>query len=158
MWASADAIPMSLWQYARFLIIGAFVGIVTVGCRELIGYLLVADTRRNFSISVAMAYAVGITLSFFLNHRFTFGGDERSRNWRVFVLFVVIAIAGLFSTWILSLTLRYGTHLDAHIGRAAKPVAFATATLLSSLLTYPLNARFVFAGRRSSAATSSCAT
>jgi putative flippase GtrA len=148
---------MSLGQYARFLIIGAFVGIVTVGCRELVGHLLVADTRRNYSVSVGVAYAVGITLSFFLNHRFTFGGDERSRNWRVFFHFVAIAIVGLVSTWILSLALRYGTHLDAHIGSAAKPVAFATATLLSSLLTYPLNARLVFAGPRRRAALPGCA-
>ncbi len=149
---------MSLGQYARFVIIGAFVGIVTVGCRELIGHLLVADTPRNFSISVGLAYAIGITLSFFLNHRFTFGGDDSSRNWRIFFQFVAIAILGLVSTWILALALRYGTHLDARIGSAAKPVAFATAALLSSLLTYPLNARFVFGCRRSCVAASGCAT
>lgn len=145
---------MSLGQYARFVIIGAFVGIVSVGCRELIGHLLAADTRRNFSISVLLAYAVGITLSFFLNHRFTFGGDGSSRNWRVFLQFAAIAIAGLLSTWVLALALRYGTRLDARIGSAAKPVAFATAAFLSSLLTYPLNARFVFGGRRSRLAAS----
>lgn len=143
---------MSLGQYARFLVIGAFVGIVTVGCRELIGHLLAADTRRNFSISVSLAYAIGIALSFLLNHRFTFGGDDRSRNWRVFSRFVAIAIVGLVSTWVLALALRYGTHLDARIGSPAKLVAFATATFLSTLLTYPLNARFVFGGRRSWAA------
>jgi putative flippase GtrA len=149
---------MSFGQYARFLVIGAFVGIVTVTCRELIGHLLAADTRRNFSVSVVIAYAVGITISFFLNHRFTFGGDGSSRNWRAFIHFVAIAIVGLISTWILSLALRYGTHLDALIGPAAKLVAFATATLLSSMLTYPLNARFVFGGRGSRVAASGCAT
>jgi putative flippase GtrA len=149
---------MSLGQYARFVIIGAFVGIVTVGCRELIGLLLVADTRRNFSISVCLAYAVGITLSFFLNLRFTFGGDASSRNWRNFFRFAAVAIVGLVSTWILALALRYGAHLDARIGSAAKLVAFATATFLSSVLTYTLNARFVFGGRRSSVAASGCTT
>ena len=67
----------------------------------------------------------------------------------MFLHFTAIAIVGLVSTWILALALRYGTHLDAYIGSAAKLVAFATATFLSSLLTYPLNARFVFGGRRS---------
>ena len=149
---------MSLGQYARFLIIGAFVGIVSVGCRELIGHLLIADTRRNFSISVGVAYAIGITLSFFLNHRFTFGGDDSSRKWQNFCQFAAIAVVGLVLTWILALGLRYGTHLDVHIGRAARPVAFATAALLSSVLTYPLNARFVFGHRRSCVAASGCAT
>jgi hypothetical protein len=50
--------------------------------------------------------------------------------------------------------LRYGTHLDALIGSPAKLVSFATATFLSSMLTYPLNARFVFGGPRSGVAAS----
>jgi putative flippase GtrA len=149
---------MSLGQYARFVIIGAFVGIVSVGCRELIGYLLAADTAWNYSVSVAFAYAVGIMLSFLLNHRFTFGGDDSSRNWRIFARFAAIAVVGLVATWLLALALRYGTHLDARIGSAAKLVAFVAAALLSSLLTYPLNARFVFGGPRSGVAASGCAT
>lgn len=148
---------MSLGQYARFLIVGAFVGIVSIGCRELIGHLLAADTRQNFSVSVALAYAVGIMLSFLLNHRFTFGGDDRSRNWRIFLRFTAIALIGLVTTWILALLLRYGMQLDARVGAAAKLLAFASATLLSTLLTYPLNARFVFADRRAGANPSGCA-
>lgn len=136
---------MSLGQYARFVIIGAFVGVVTVGCRELIGHLLAADTRRNYSASVVIAYAVGIALSFLLNHRFTFQANAESRNWRKFLQFAAFAIVGLVATWGLSLALRYGTHLDALIGPAARPLAFATAAFLSSLLVYPLNSRFVFA-------------
>lgn len=149
---------LSLGQYARFLVIGAFVGMVSVGCRELIGYLLGADTAWNYSASVAFAYAVGILLSFLLNHRFTFNGDDSSRNWRIFSRFVGIALVGLITTWLLALALRYGAHLDTRIGSAARLVAFVTATLLSSLVTYPLNARFVFGGRHSGMAASGCAT
>ncbi len=148
---------MSVGQYGRFLIVGAFVGIVSVGCRELTGYLLVADTAWNYSLSVAVAYVIGIMLSFLLNHRFTFGGDQRSRNCRIFARFVAIAAVGLVATWLLALALRYGTHLDARIGSSAKPLAFVSAAFLSSLLTYPLNARFVFGGRQSSVAVG-CAT
>lgn len=135
---------MSLGQYARFLMVGAFVGVVSVACRELSGYLLGADTRENYMLSVALAYTLGIGLSFWMNHRFTFIAEGRSVNWRAFARFTAIAVVGLISTWLLSLTLRYGAHLDALIGRLAKPAAFATATLLSSVLTYPLNSRFVF--------------
>jgi putative flippase GtrA len=135
---------MSLAQYARFLIVGAFVGIVTIGCRELIGDLLSADTRGNYSVSIVFAYAVGISLSFLLNHRFTFGQAGNRRSWRKFLRFTVIAFVGLASTWALSFLLRYGAHLDALLGPMARLAAFATATLLSSLLTYPLNSLFVF--------------
>ena len=58
---------MSFGQYTRFLIVGAFVGVVTIGCRELIGHLLVVDNRQTYSISIVIASAIGIVLSFVLN-------------------------------------------------------------------------------------------
>lgn len=135
---------MSLTRYARFLVVGAFVGILTVGCRELIGRILVVDTRLTFTVSIVLAYAFGITLGFLLNHRFTFDADGTSRNAGMFLRFVVVAVIGLVLTWLLSFTFRYAANLDAQIGPAAKPAAFAIAALLASLITYPLNARFVF--------------
>jgi putative flippase GtrA len=149
---------MSLGQYLRFLVVGTFVGVITVGCRELIGHLLAEDTPRNYTISIAVAYTIGMALSFLLNHRFTFDGDGKSRNWRVFFRFAAIASVGIVTTWILSLALRYGTNLDALIGPAAKPAAFAAATVLSTFLTYPLNSRFVFGRRRSAEAATECAS
>ncbi len=121
---------MSFGQYTRFLVVGAFVGLVTLGCRELIGHLLVVDNQRTYSVSVTVAYAIGIALSFLLNHRFTFGAGARS--WSKFGKFVAIALVGLLSTWLLSLALRYGLHLDAFIGSWARVTAFAVATVLSS--------------------------
>jgi putative flippase GtrA len=148
---------MSLGQYARFLTVGAFVGVITVGCRELIGHLLADDTPLSYSVSVVGAYVVGIALSFLLNHRVTFGAHPETRNWRKFLQFASFAVIGLFTTWALSLGLRYGTSLAELTGRLAKPLAFASATFLSSLLTYPLNSRFVFAGGRSDVARSAAA-
>lgn len=135
---------LSLGQYGRFLLVGGFVGVVTVACRELVGWALHADTQRTYSLSIAAAYTVGVVLSFLLNHRFTFGGPAGHRNWRSFARFVAVALTGLLSTWAFSLALRYGLQLDALIGRSAKLLAFATATVMSSLLTYPLNSWFVF--------------
>jgi putative flippase GtrA len=135
---------LSLGQYARFLFVGGFVGVVTVACRELVGYFLHADTQRTYSLSIVVAYCVGVALSFLLNHRFTFAGQSGERSWPKFGRFVAVALTGMLATWALSLALRYGLQLDALIGPAAKLVAFATATLLSSALTYPLNSWFVF--------------
>ena len=120
---------------------------VTVACRELIGRFLIADTMANYSLSVVLAYAIGILLSFLLNRRFTFQTRGTNRDWSKFLLFVAIAIAGLVSTWLLSLTLRYGLRLDAWSGEASAAIAFAAAALLSSAITYPLSALFVFRGR-----------
>ncbi len=135
---------LSLGQYSRFMFVGGIVGVITIGCRELFGLILGPDTPVAYSISIAGAYGVGITLSFLLNHRFTFSRSGTTRSWRRFGRFFAVAVTGLLATWILSLALRYGIRLDALIGPPAKVVAFATATLLSSALTYPLNSLFVF--------------
>lgn len=142
---------MSLAQYARFLMVGGFVALITVGTREVIGLLLAADTTRHFSISVAVAYAVGITLSYLLNHRFTFRSSAGSRHWRKLLAFVGIACVGLVCTWLLSVTIRYGTPLTAAVGKYSAAIAFSLAALLSSILTYPLNAILVFNAKTSSA-------
>lgn len=147
---------MSVTRYARFLLVGALVGILTVGCRELIGRILIVDTRLTFTVSVVLAYAFGITVSFLLNRRFTFDGQGTSHNAGTFLRFVAIALVGLVLTWLLSFTFRYAANLDAQIGPAAKPTAFAVAALLASLLTYPLNARFVFGSARTVSPTAGC--
>jgi putative flippase GtrA len=99
-----------------------------------------------------LAYVVGIAVSYFLNHRFTFSGDAASNNWLRFILFVAVALVGLVCTWLLSVALRYGLPLPELIGKSSATVAFGIATLLASLVTYPLNALFVF-GKDKSATT-----
>ena len=120
---------------------------VTLACRELIDRLLAADTVLYYSLSVVLAYAVGVLLSFLLNRRFTFEKPGSDQGFSKFVLFVAIALAGLVSTWLLSLALRYGLGLQESLGEASAAIAFATAALLSSAITYPLSAWFVFRRR-----------
>jgi len=141
---------LSLAQYARFLVVGTIAGLFSIACRELFGYLLGADDPRNYSISVALAYAAGIVVSFVLNQRFTFLKDKAERSWSKFIPFVAVAMAGLVCTWLISIALRYGLPLTALIGKSSASVAFAAATVLASLITYPLNGLFVF-GKKSSA-------
>jgi len=141
---------LSLAQYARFLVVGTIAGLFSIACRELFGYLLGADDPRHYSISVALAYAAGIVVSFVLNQRFTFLKDKAERSWSKFIPFVAVAIVGLVCTWLISIALRYGLPLTALIGKSSASVAFAAATVLASLITYPLNGLFVF-GKKSSA-------
>ena len=143
----ADRGIMSFAQYVRFLAVGGFVALVTVAVRELVGYLLGADTAANYSISILFAYVVGIISNFVLNARFTF--RSRDASWSRFVLFLGVAFASLLSTWLLSLIFRYGVGLDAMIGKYGPTVAFASAALVSSVITYRLTALFVFPARES---------
>jgi putative flippase GtrA len=134
---------VSLTQYARFLTIGGIVGLITIGCRELIAYLLPSDTPVFYSLSVVCANSIGTAISFVLNRRYTFSSSNVT-GWSRFAGFAAIAALAMFSTWLLSIALRYGLQLDTLFGDLAAGVAFAVATLLSSLITYPLNASVVF--------------
>jgi putative flippase GtrA len=135
---------MSLGQYIRFVAVGAFVGIVTVAARELIGHLLPADSVLYYSLSVVIAYALGIVLSYVINQQFTFTNRGPGASSVSFLLFVVVALIGALSTWLLALLFRYGAHLGVLLGDWTAAVAFALAAVVSTLITYPLNARFVF--------------
>lgn len=134
---------VSLTQYFRFLIVGGIVGLITVACREVIGYLLPADTPVFYSLSVVGANGIGTALSFMLNRRFTFNSNVT--GWSRFAGFAAISILAMISTWLLSLGIRYGLKLHVLFGDLLAPgVAFAVATLISSLITYPLNASLIF--------------
>lgn len=139
---------MSLSQYLRFLLVGAVVGLMTVACREVIGRLLGVDDAVRYSVSVVGAYALGIVMAYLLNRRHTFARHEAAASYWNFALFALIALLGALSTWLLSLALRYGAHLNERLGEYSAASAFALAALLSTLVTYPLNARFVFGRAR----------
>lgn len=134
---------MRAGRYLKYLCVGAFVGVVTVACRELIAGLLRSDTVLSYSFSVGAAYTAGILLSFALNSELTFRRVERP--WAALPRFAAVALLGLGTTWALSLALRYGLALDAVLGPRADAAAFIVAALCASLLTYSLTARFVFA-------------
>jgi hypothetical protein len=50
----------------------------------------------------------------------------------------------MVSTWVLSVAIRYGLKLHVLFGYFSAGVAFALATPISSLITYPLNASLIF--------------
>lgn len=131
-------------RYLRFLCVGAFVGVVTVACRELIAGLLQTDTMLSYTLSVGAAYTAGILLSFALNSGLTFRQRRGERRLRALPRFAAIALLGLGTTSALSLALRYGLALDAVLGSLADAAAFVAAALCASVLTYSLTARFVF--------------
>jgi putative flippase GtrA len=129
-------------------VVGTIAGLFSIACRELFGHLLGVDDPRHYSISVALAYVAGILVSFVLNQRFTFRKDKAERSWSRFIPFVAVAMVGLVCTWLISIALRYGLPLTALIGKSSGSVAFAAATVLASLITYPLNGLFVFGKQR----------
>ena len=138
---------MSIHQYMRFLFIGGVVAAVGVACRELAAFLLGDTTVARYSVTVIFAYTVGIVVSFMLNSRYTFRQKHARRDWSSFPRFGAVAIVGMIATWLISLLLRFAVNLEPVFGQLSGTVAFIGAALLASLLTYPLNAKLVFATR-----------
>jgi putative flippase GtrA len=140
--------------------VGSCAGLLSIVAREVCGWLLGRDDPVRYSISVALGYIAGIVVSYLLNQRFTFRKDAAARDWSRFLPFVGVAMVGLLSTWLMSLALRYGLPLERLLGSFSATVAFAFATVLSSLITYPLNAVFVFGrkGKPTSAISTTIAT
>jgi putative flippase GtrA len=124
--------------------VGALAGLLTIGLRELIALALPSDTPLYYSLSVLIAYALGTLASYVLHHGFTFQSSHDLHNVTVFLSFVVVGVVGAASTWALSLFFLYSLDFGGLFGRLGGAAAFAFAALLSSVLTYMLNALLVF--------------
>jgi putative flippase GtrA len=138
------ATTLSLEQYGRFFIVGTIVGLLAIALRELIAAVLPADTPKYYSISIIAVYVFGILLSYVLQHRITFRESIEESTWRRLTSFIAVALIGALTTWLLSLSLRYGVGFDNIFGRLSGSLAFAIAAVSSSVLTYVLNALIVF--------------
>jgi putative flippase GtrA len=136
--------------YARYVAVGTVVGGITVAMRELFSAVLPADTPAYYAASVLLAYTVGIVLSYYGHHSFTFGGQRiASVSLYRLSLFALIALLGLVIAAALSIAIRYGLRIDHFLGRYGAGFAFALAALGASLLTYILNTLYTFSAGHS---------
>ena len=79
-------------KYGRYTVIGAVVGFITIGLREIAGRLLPADNPQFYLVSVGSAYAFGIVLNYLLQRALTF--RHASPDARQLASFVIVALIG----------------------------------------------------------------
>jgi putative flippase GtrA len=131
-------------RYPRFFMIGSLVGIATILVRELIASMLGSDGKLDYLITICGAYGFGIIASFTLQRLFTFRNDEGKRASGHFVLFVLVAMTGGALVALLSFVFRYALLNDSLFNQYTPTLAFIAATLLVSVLSYWVNAKYVF--------------
>ncbi|HFD11031.1 MAG TPA: GtrA family protein [Crenotrichaceae bacterium] len=131
-------------HYPQFFIIGSMVGIATVLVRELISILLKSDGRMDYLISICGAYGFGIIASFTLQRLFTFRNHGKKRARDHFIPFTLVALGGCILVALLSFLLRYTLLSHPIDNEYAATIAFITASLLVSIVSYWVNAKFVF--------------
>ena len=136
---------MSQCVYCRYLVVGAIVGITAIVARELISYLLPADSPGYYLLSVIIIYTGGIIASFYGHFRVSFSHVQNKQATMVSMgKFTLVALAGMGVTSLLSYQIRYNLNLEPVFGALLPSVAFGVAALTASLLTYTLNARYIF--------------
>lgn len=135
---------VSFNRYPQFFIIGSGVGIATVLVRELIDFLLDSNGQIEYLISICGAYGFGIISSFTLQRLFTFRNHGSRRAIDHFIPFVLVALAGGVLVALLSFVFRYAVLVDRGLAEYAATIAFVTASLVVSILSYWVNAKFVF--------------
>jgi putative flippase GtrA len=135
-------------SFAMYAAVAAVVGFATIGIRELVAFALAADRPLHYAFSVFAAYLCGVVLNYFGQARFTFRARRPRLTMAGFARFALFAVASAAITVMLSHLLRYGLALDGVLGPYAAASAFAGATLLTSVLSFTMNSRFVFAPPR----------
>jgi len=129
--------------YCRYFVIGSVVGCLALLAREVIAVLLPADTPIYYMLSVILVYAGGILVSYYGHRMVTFRNISASAGViKSLSAFSLIAISGMFTTVSLSALFRYG--IPIQMGRHQPALAFALATLVTSVLTYRLNKIYTF--------------
>jgi putative flippase GtrA len=131
-------------RYVRFLVVGSAVAALTIAVREGLALLLGDKTPLAYSVSVLLAYGIGILVNFRLQRAVTFTGWNDSRWLRAFIRFVLVAFAGAAVTWACAFALQYGIPLEELLGPASGAVAFAVGCFVASFVTFGLNVTYVF--------------
>lgn len=151
--ATADS--RSSWRlYPAYVVVSAFVGVLTVAAREALGWMLGSDGPGWYTASVVLAYLLGTLMNYGLQGLVTF---RQPASARMLVRFAAVSALGLLLTAVLAVALRYGLALDALLGVFAPAVAFGCAALLASAVTFSVNARIVFASKPGAAGAGSSA-
>jgi putative flippase GtrA len=132
-------------RYLTFVIVGVVVTAATVAFRAVLGRVVGDESQTLYALSIIAAYVFGIALSYVLHRSITFK-QSTSAPRKSIVKFVLVQLVGMQATVGLSVLLRWAFGLGLTSPEFVKSAAFAMAALATSLLTYTLNARFVFAG------------
>ena len=136
---------MTSRPYFRYLVVGGIVGLLAIAAREILAYMFPDDSPGYYLLSVIIIYAGGIVASFYGHFHVSFSHvKDKSATLVSMFKFTLVALAGMGATATLSYQIRYNLGLEAIFGPFLPSLAFGMAALTASLLTYSLNARYIF--------------
>ena len=133
-----------LRSFARYVVVAAVVGVITVGLREVFELLLAENLHGRYGWTMLLSYAVGVVLSYFGQARLTFGTTGHRLSHQGLAKFAVVACISALLTTLVAYVLRYGLPLQARLPTGAAALAFAMASLLVAPISFFLGRQIVF--------------
>jgi putative flippase GtrA len=134
-------------QYFIYCIVGAVIGLTAVIVRELLDCILPSEIPLYYGLSVMIVYAGGIIAGYYAHSKYTFRKRTvAGLHGRSFLVFILIAVFGMFLTAALALMFMYVLDFNRIFQQAGAAISFVIAVVLVSVVTYGLNVRFTFSG------------
>lgn len=125
------------------MLVGAIMAIASVAGRELLA-LLFPDTRPFYLATILIVYGVGTFLGFRLQETFTFSRVPATNRHASLIGFYAVAVSVGILTAALAYFFRYDLGFENIFAPMGAAAAYACSTLITSVASYSLSARFVF--------------
>jgi len=136
-------LPNALDRYPSYFVIGSSIAAATIGLREVLGRAWGEQNPIVFNLSMVTAYGAGIIVSYVLQRRFTF--KKLAQNpWLERVKYLGTALLGMGLTIIFANGIKWGLDFIPLLIELHRTLAFGSAALLTSFVTYFVNKRFTF--------------
>ncbi|MES9940954.1 MAG: GtrA family protein [Candidatus Thiodiazotropha sp. 6PLUC2] len=136
---------ISLQQYFKYIFVALIAFFSTIIAREIITIIILTeDSLIGYSISMILAYAIGVIINFSMQYVYTFRIDKSQGLWKKFFGFSMVAMVGGIVTVVSSLVLRYWFGVFNEFQEFSATGAFILGTVIASFITYGLNSYFVF--------------
>jgi putative flippase GtrA len=132
-------------RYPVYFVVGGFVTLVSIVLRDMIGRFL-QGSDGGYVMSVAIVYAVGLILSYFLQSRFTFQTQKKkTRSFKYkFTYYTLVQLVGMGVTIVSSLLIRYLLFPLTILAQFRDTIAFVIASLIASVVTYGVSKIYIF--------------
>jgi putative flippase GtrA len=130
-------------RYPIYVLVGIGLTLCTIAIRSVIGVVIEDDSTPGYIASIILAYGIGMLLSLVAHTNITFKAKTRLSPHQVFQ-FVSINVIGMLLNILGAIVLREKLLAAALPIELAKVLAFATAALLVSVMTYLLKKYIIF--------------
>lgn len=104
-----EKLKKTLFEFARYAVVGGIAALIDIGVNyATLHYILnsTKDDKLNVAISVAVGFAVGLLVNFFLSNLFVFkttGQREKGRTLGAFLVYAMVGMIGLGLTEVLTI-------------------------------------------------------